>query len=147
MIKIYTTPSCSSCRKAKKWMNDHQLDYKEINIFNTKITNDDLNLILQNTENGVEDIVSTRSRIFKENNLDVLDMTLNQLKSFIIDNPSVLRRPIIVGEDRMQVGYNDDDIRVFIPKELRELARCSQCSENCEYKNILEKYLKDLKKV
>ncbi|MEE0585168.1 MAG: transcriptional regulator Spx, partial [Streptococcus salivarius] len=31
MIKIYTISSCTSCKKAKTWLNNHQLPYKEQN--------------------------------------------------------------------------------------------------------------------
>ncbi len=32
MIKIYTTPSCSSCRAAKRYFQDNNIEYEEINV-------------------------------------------------------------------------------------------------------------------
>ena len=32
MITIYTVSSCTSCKKAKTWLNAHQLTYKEQNL-------------------------------------------------------------------------------------------------------------------
>ncbi|PJN65323.1 hypothetical protein BAWEI_18620 [Bacillus mycoides] len=29
MVILYTTASCSSCRKAKAWLEEHQIDYTE----------------------------------------------------------------------------------------------------------------------
>ena len=49
-------------------------------------------------------------------------MKINDLIKFIQENPSVLKRPIMIDERRFQVGYNSEEIRVFIPKELRKLA-------------------------
>lgn len=146
MVRIYVTPTCSSCRKAKKWLDERNVEYKEINLLQTKLTNEDLNLILKNTENGFDDIISTRSNVFKENNLDVDDMSISELKKFIIDNPSILKRPIIVDDGKMQVGYNDEEIRVFIPKRLRELIMCAECTgeEDCDYKTSLKKYLDEI---
>ena len=46
-------------------------------------------------------------------------MSINELVNFIIDNPSVLKRPIIINETELQVGYNNEDITIFLPKELR----------------------------
>ena len=43
-------------------------------------------------------------------NLNVSEMKTGELVDFIIENPTILRRPIIVAEDEIQVGYNDDDI-------------------------------------
>lgn len=148
MIKIFTTPSCSSCRKAKKWLNEHKIDYKEVNLFNTRITGDDINEMLENTENGFEDIISKRSKVIKENSIDIDSMTIKELKEFIIKNPSILKRPIIIGEDKIQVGYNEEDIRTFVPKRLREIIMCTNCKaeDDCDYQNALKKYLGELAK-
>ena len=146
MIQIYTTPSCSSCRKAKKWFEEHRIEYREKNIFNIKLTKDDIFLMLKNTENGFEDIISTRSKVFQEKNLDIEDMTMRELTDFIITNPSVLRRPIIIEDAKMQVGYNEDEIRTFIPRRLREIIMCTTCDkgEDCDYQNALNIYFKEL---
>ncbi len=148
MIYIYTTPSCSSCRKAKKWLETHQVKYIEKNLLTCKLDNDDLNFILKHSENGFEDIISKRSKPFIENNLDIEKMGVKELKEFIINNPSVLRRPIIVDDNRVQVGYNDDEIRIFIPKRLREIIMCTNCTgedEDCDYKTALKLYLAEIK--
>ncbi|MFP4286577.1 MAG: transcriptional regulator Spx [Candidatus Izemoplasmataceae bacterium] len=147
MIQMYTTPSCSSCRKAKKWFEEHRIEYREKNIFNIKLTREDIMLMLRNTENGFEDIISTRSKVFQDQNLDIDDMSMKELTDFIIENPSVLRRPIIIEDNKMQVGYNEDEIRTFIPKRLREIIMCTTCDkgEDCDYVNALELYFKELK--
>ncbi|MFH5882483.1 MAG: transcriptional regulator Spx [Candidatus Izemoplasmataceae bacterium] len=147
MIQMYTTPSCSSCRKAKKWFEEHRIEYREKNIFNIKLTREDIMLMLKNTENGFEDIISTRSKVFQDQNLDIDDMSMRELTDFIISNPSVLRRPIIIEDNKMQVGYNEDEIRTFIPKRLREIIMCTTCDkgEDCDYVHALELYFKELK--
>lgn len=119
-VKIYTSPSCASCRKAKKWLNEFGVEFVEKNIFVSKLSKEELKAILEKTEHGFEDIISTRSKVFKEKALDIEDMTINDLLEFIEQNPSVLKRPIIIDERRLQIGYNDEEIRVFIPRELRE---------------------------
>ena len=119
MIQIYTTPSCASCRKAKKWFDQYKIPYSEKNIFSIKLSPEDIYKMLANSENGFEDIISTRSKVFKEKHLEPENMTIKELVSFIIDNPSVLKRPIIINENELQVGYNNEDITIFLPKELR----------------------------
>lgn len=148
MVRIYVTPTCSSCRKAKKWLDERKVEYKEINLLQTKLTNEDLNLILKNTENGFDDIISTRSKIIKESNIDINEMTVSELKRFIIDNPTILRRPIIVDDKRLQVGYNEEDIDIFMPDELRKLmiSVCCDSDEDCDYKEILKRYLEESRK-
>lgn len=146
MVIIYTTPSCAGCRKAKKWFNEHKVEYIEKNLFTQKITDEDIDLMLKNCENGFEDIISTRSKIILENKVDVNQMTVKELKKFIIDNPSILRRPIIIDDNKLQVGYNDEEIRTFIPKRLREIIMDTECSgdEKCDYLKCLKQYFKEI---
>lgn len=121
MIQIYTTPSCASCRKAKKWFDQYKIPYSEKNIFSIKLSKDDIFKMLANSENGFEDIISTRSKVFKEKKLDPDSMSVQELVEFIIEYPSVLKRPIIINENELQVGYNNEDITIFLPKELRNI--------------------------
>ena len=93
MIRIYTAPSCASCRKVKAWLKEHDIPYVEKNIFSTILRED-------------------------------------ELIHFIQKNPSILKRPIMIDERRFQVGYNAEEIRAFIPRELRKLAEC-QKFDNC----------------
>ena len=119
LIQIYTTPSCASCRKAKKWFDQYKIPYSEKNIFSIKLSKEDIFRMLSNSENGFEDIISTRSKVFKEKKLEPDGMSTQALVEFIIENPSVLKRPIIINENELQVGYNNEDITIFLPKEMR----------------------------
>ena len=130
MIKIYTTPSCSSCRKAKKFFAEENIPYLEKNILVTDLNENELRDILVKSENGTEDIISTRSKIIKESGVDVENMTISELIKFVRENPSVLKRPIMVDESKIQVGYNEEEIRVFIPHE-RRVAEWSCKKEEC----------------
>jgi len=137
MITLYTSSSCSSCRKAKKWLDENHIPYKEKNIIGIRLTRDDIINMLKFSENGFEDIISTRSKVFKDNQLETDDMRFGELADFIIDNPTVLKRPIIINEKIMQTGYNEDEIRAFIPRRFRQNVICDECSDDCEYKRAI----------
>jgi regulatory protein spx len=148
MITIYTTPSCSSCRKAKKWLEDHRLPYTEKNLLSNSITYEDIYKMLKNAENGFDDIISTRSKVYQDENLNPDEMTVKELMNFILDNPSVLKRPIIVDDTRMQVGYNDEEIRIFVPKRLREYVMCKNLPLDggpCDYQTQLKRYFEEIR--
>ena len=61
MIILYTSPGCASCRKAKQWLKDNEMTFVEKNIFTTLLKEEEIKYLLQRTENGTEDIISTRS--------------------------------------------------------------------------------------
>ena len=117
MVTLFTSPSCTSCRKARAWLEEHEIPYNERNIFSENLSEDEIKQILRMTEDGTDEIISTRSKVFQ-----TLDVGLDQLKKLIKliqDNPGLLRRPIILDDKRLQVGYNEDEIRRFLPRKVR----------------------------
>lgn len=119
MVNLYTTPSCTSCRKAKAWLEEHQIDYIERNIISQPLTIDEIKSILRLTEDGTTEIISTNSKTFQELNIDIESLPLNKFYDLIMKHPQMLRRPIIQDEKRLQVGYNEEEIRRFLPRKLR----------------------------
>ncbi len=77
--------------------------------------------ILRMTENGTEDIISKRSKAYRSLKIDVDDLPMTELYELIRKTPGLLRRPIIIDDKRLQIGYNEDEIRRFLPREVRAL--------------------------
>lgn len=121
MLNLYTSPSCTSCRKAKAWLKEYDISFKERNIFANPINKEEIMQVLRMTENGTEEIISTRSRTFQNLKINLDDLSIDQLIDLVEKNPSLLRRPIIMDDRRLQVGYNEDEIRRFLPRKVRRL--------------------------
>ncbi|MEH7444847.1 transcriptional regulator SpxA [Bacillus sp. JJ1122] len=119
MVTLYITPSCTSCRKARAWLEEHQIEYVERNIISEPLTEEEIKSILRLTEDGTEEIISTNSKTYQQLNVDIDSLPLKKLYELIIENPTMLRRPIIQDHKRLQVGYNDEEIRRFLPRSLR----------------------------
>ncbi|MCM2532774.1 transcriptional regulator SpxA [Neobacillus pocheonensis] len=119
MVNLYTTPSCTSCRKAKAWLEEHHIAYIERNILSDPLTVDEIKSILRLTEEGTSEIISTNSKTFQELNINIESLSLNEFYKLIMKYPQMLRRPIIQDEKRLQVGYNEEEIRSFLPRRLR----------------------------
>ncbi|WP_284037564.1 transcriptional regulator SpxA [Neobacillus sp. 114] len=119
MVTLYLSPSCTSCRKARAWFEDHQIPFKERNIFSEKLTTDEIKNILQFTEEGTDEIISTKSKAFQKLNVNMDSLSLQELYKIIEENPGLLRRPLILDEKRFQVGFNEEEIRSFLPRNRR----------------------------
>lgn len=120
MLTLYTSPSCTSCRKARAWLQEHEIPYVERNIFSEPLNIDELKAILQMTEDGTEEIIYTRSKVFQKLNMDLDELSLKELLDLVKENPGLLRRPIMIDEKRLQVGFNEDEIRRFLPRDVRQ---------------------------
>ncbi|HGC9050683.1 TPA: Spx/MgsR family RNA polymerase-binding regulatory protein [Streptococcus agalactiae] len=120
MITLFLSPSCTSCRKARAWLSKHEIAFEEHNIITSPLNKEELLQILSFTENGTEDIISTRSKVFQKLAIDVDELSTSSLMELISENPSLLRRPIILDKKRMQIGFNEDEIRAFLPRDYRK---------------------------
>lgn len=120
MVIIYTSPGCASCRKAKQWLRDNKISFVEKNIFLNVLKEGEIKYLMSRCENGTEDIISTRSKAFQNLHRGVDDFTLNELVTLIQKNPSILKRPIMLTEKTMVIGYDDDEITAVTPSNLRQ---------------------------
>ncbi|AGE37720.1 negative regulator of proteolysis [Lactiplantibacillus plantarum] len=102
-------------------MEAHGIEFKEKNFSVDSPTVQDLKRILSLTEHGVDDIISARSKDYPEIAPKLPEMPLNEALKLLCDHPKLLRRPIIISDSKIQVGFNEDDIRQFIPRPVRRL--------------------------
>ena len=116
MIKLFSSTNCSSSKKMKQWLITNKLEFEEISILENTLLKKDILRILSLTETGVEEIISKRSSAYKK-----LSKIIDFDVELIVQNQKLLRRPLVVDEHRLQVGYNEDDIRKFLPRKVRQL--------------------------
>ena len=78
----------------KAWLKEHNIPYVEKNIFSTLLREDELRELLERSENGTDDIISKkRSKIMKEGNVDIDDMSVNERSSSFRKILFILKRP------------------------------------------------------
>ncbi len=116
MLKIYTSYNCSSCKKAMEWLDEQGIEYEDYNFFSKPLKHDEIEYILKFTENGFEDIISERSKVYEVYKEELKELKVQEYIDFIIDHPSILKRPIIVDDvtHNMLVGFNKYDMEVFL---------------------------------
>ncbi|BDG80673.1 regulatory protein MgsR [Bacillus subtilis] len=109
-LTFYSYPSCTSCRKTKHWLKAHQIEFNERHLFRETPTMDELKYILSLTTEGIDEILATRSQTFKNLNLNIEDMTVNEVLELLIEKPKLLRRPILVDNRKLVIGYNPGEL-------------------------------------
>jgi regulatory protein spx len=107
------------------WLEEHNIPFEERNIMKSPMSREEIKHILSLTEGGTEEIISVRSKLFSDMKTAVDDLTLNEMINLIQQYPALIKRPLLVDEKCLQVGYNEDEIRCFLPRRVRraELAR------------------------
>lgn len=119
-VNLLSTPSCTSCRKAKQWLIDHNVDFVERNIFANPLSENELKQIFMLSEGGTDDVISTRSFVFDQCRAKMSSMTISEVISLLAIHPELIRRPILMDPKRIEFGFNEDEIRCFLPRTTRK---------------------------
>lgn len=120
-VKLYIASSNGSSRNARAWFQRHHIPFTERNIIAQPLQPNEIKRLLRMTENGTEDLISTRAKIFSKLQLDLETISTSELIALIAQHPDLLKRPIMFDEKRLQIGYNEEDIRRFLPRQTRRL--------------------------
>lgn len=121
-ITMYRTLCNRSQRNVKKYLESYELEYVEQNIINEPLSWDQFKEMLINSEDGLEGLLSTRSKaytIFKRDGIDIESMSIKEAHELIVKYPTLLKSPITVGKSVTLVGYTDE-IDVFVPRDVRK---------------------------
>ena len=105
-LVFFTYPSCTSCRKAKQWFIDQGVPFEERHLFKNPPSVEELMEIIKKTENGLDEILSTRSQMFKSLNVEIDDLKVSELLEILSKEPKLLKKPIIMNNDNLVIGYN-----------------------------------------
>ena len=95
-----------------QWLKANGIGFEEYNFFSQDLTEEEVVNILKYAHNGFEDIISERSKIYLKYKDQLDEMTTKELINFIIANPSILKRPLLVDHamEIILVGYNENDL-------------------------------------
>ncbi|WP_126425962.1 Spx/MgsR family RNA polymerase-binding regulatory protein [Brevibacillus marinus] len=113
-LTFFTYPSCTSCRKAKAWLNANGVEYEERHLFRNPPSVEELMEIVKKTHNGVDEILSTRSQRFKQLEIDINELTVSELLELLSEDPRLLKRPILTDGENLIVGYNQSAMKELL---------------------------------
>lgn len=120
MVTLFSSPVCTPCRKAIKWLQENDIPYRERNIFADSLSENEFKQILTMSQNGIEGIISIHSKLFRELDIKLESLSLHELYKIIERYPRILRRPILIDNKNLQIGYNEEAIRRFLPRAIRK---------------------------
>lgn len=123
MITVYYSgTSNSSNRKTLEWFKLRNIGICKKKI--TEISKNDLLHILSISDYGFSTILKNKliSKNYLAKEIEKLQlMSFSESIEFILKTPDVLKTPIIFEKDKLLVGFNEDEIRKFIPKNRRKI--------------------------
>lgn len=102
-------PKCSTCQKAKKWLDGHSIEYTERHIVEDNPTYDELKEWYQKSGFSLKKFFNTSGLYYKEMQLkDKLPvMSEEEQLKLLATNGMLVKRPLIVTEEMVLVGFKE----------------------------------------
>lgn len=110
MLFIYY-PKCSTCQKAKKWLDNQGVAYTERHIVEENPTYEELKEWYQRSGLPLKKFFNTSGMLYKEMKLkDKLPkMSEEEQLKLLATNGMLVKRPMAVMEDKVLVGFKEAD--------------------------------------
>ena len=102
-------PTCSTCQKAKRWLDEHNIDYTERHIVETNPTYDELKEWYSKSGLPLKKFFNTSGLLYKEMKLkDKLPtMSEEEQLSLLATNGMLVKRPLLVKDNMVLVGFKE----------------------------------------
>mgnify|MGYP004473669247 FL=1 len=102
-------PKCSTCQKAKKWLDNQGIEYTERHIVEENPMYEELKNWYQKSELPLKRFFNTSGMFYKEMKLkDKLpEMSEEEQLKLLATNGMLVKRPLLVTEDKVLTGFKE----------------------------------------
>ncbi|MBK5145014.1 ArsC family reductase [Budviciaceae bacterium BWR-B9] len=110
---LYGIKNCDTIKKARRWLEEHQIDYR-FHDYRTDGLDDQL---LQQLIDGLgwEPLLNTRGTTWRKLTDDQKAAAATEAgaKTLMLEQPSIIKRPVLVADDKMLLGFSVDSYQQF----------------------------------
>lgn len=106
---LYSYPGCTSCRQAEAWLKEKNITVTKVHIYNNPPDRATLKALASKLPGGVQALVGTRGRAYKELGLEGRSLSDEEWLDLIEKTPRLLRRPILTDGETVLVGFAKDE--------------------------------------
>jgi Spx/MgsR family transcriptional regulator len=107
MIELFGIPNCDTIKKAKKWLEENNIEYKFHNYRKDGINQAMVSHFCQTL--GWENVLNKRGTTFRQldettkNNLDATTVI-----PLLVEHPAMIKRPILARDGQLYLGFKAD---------------------------------------
>lgn len=108
---ILEYPRCSTCKKAKKWLDEHNIEYEDRDIVKDNPQSHEIEEWYKKSELPLKRFFNTSGKKYRELKLkDKLpDMTEQEQFDILATDGMLVKRPIIVTQDTVLTGFKEKE--------------------------------------
>ena len=111
MIKFICYPRCTTCQRAKKWLDDNKIEYELRDIKTNNPTLDELKAWHEKSGLTLKKFFNTSGLLYKSLDLKnkLPSMTEDEMLTLLSSDGMLVKRPLLIGEGFVFVGFKEED--------------------------------------
>ena len=104
-------PPCSTCKKAKAWLDARGIDYTARHIKEENPSYDELKEWIPRSGLPLKKFFNTSGQLYKSMNLKdrLQDMTEEEMLRLLASDGMLVKRPLVIREDLVLVGFKENE--------------------------------------
>ncbi|SDC45300.1 arsenate reductase [Pelagirhabdus alkalitolerans] len=109
-MDLYCYPKCGTCQKAKKWLDENDVQYQDLHIVNETPSKETLTEIIRKSELPIKKFFNTSGKKYREHNLkDKLpDMTDAEKIDWLASDGMLIKRPLAYDGENVTLGFKQE---------------------------------------
>lgn len=112
MIKLFGINNCDTVKKARKWLDAHEIDHEFVDF--RQVPQDSATLQHWIAQTG-EQIVNKRSATWRQlSEQDKQDLNNDKLLALISEHVTLIKRPVLVNNDNITLGFSDKQYEALL---------------------------------
>lgn len=94
-VTIYHKPTCSTCRKVVKLVEESGQTFSAVNYYETPLTETKLKALLKKAGLTAKDVMRTKEEMYHALDLSKTDKSEDELIALLVKHPDLLQRPLV----------------------------------------------------
>lgn len=109
MIKFICYPKCTTCQRAKKWLDDNKIKYELRDIKLDNPTLEELTEWYKKSGLPLKKFFNTSGLLYKSLDLKnkLPEMTEDEMLKLLATDGMLVKRPLLIGDDFVLVGFKE----------------------------------------
>ncbi|GAB5408285.1 MAG: ArsC family reductase [Balneolaceae bacterium] len=112
MLHIIGIPNCNKIKDTKTWMESKEIEFEFINVKKEPLTMDELSDL--EFKVGIDVLVNKRGTTYRNLGLKDKNLSTEQMLEVLEQNQSMIKRPVLVYEDAVLIGYDEEAFENFL---------------------------------
>ncbi len=110
-INVYEKPTCTTCRKTIKMLNEMGIEFDRINYYIKPFTKNKLKTLLKKMDMKPSELLRKTEKAYRELDFRHNNYTEAQILDFMLANPDLVQRPIVEKGDKAVLGRPIEKIK------------------------------------